>query len=143
MPEADLTATPNDGYIFGKWTNDKNSDTSKDGAFDLGVQKTGQTITVTANFIKITYVVEDTSGNSITPKTEVTDPKEGALIEDANGNKWIVRKITDPDEDGVAKVIVEAYNNGTIYNFILGFAIQFLPSFQVFPIEKRFPILRT
>ncbi len=110
MPEADLTATPNDGYIFGKWTNDKNSDTSKDGAFDLGVQKTGQTITVTANFIKITYVVEDTSGNSITPKTEVTDPKEGALIEDANGNKWIVRKITDPDEDGVAKVIVEAYS---------------------------------
>ncbi len=85
-------------------------DTSKDGAFDLGVQKTGQTITVTANFIKITYVVEDTSGNSITPKTEVTDPKEGALIEDANGNKWIVRKITDPDEDGVAKVIVEAYS---------------------------------
>mgnify|MGYP000793028865 CR=1 FL=1 len=34
-------------------------------------------------------------------------------------------------------------DNGTIYNFILGFAIQFLPSFQVFPIEKRFPILRT
>ena len=31
--------------------------------------------------------------------------------------------------------------NGTIFNLILSFAVQFLPSFQVLAIEKRFPVL--
>ncbi len=95
-PAVNVTPVANSGYVFVNFTCDASANPSDDGLFNLGLQETNQTITITANF------AEDKNGDGI------PDTRQVLIQYVTDGNGALV------DEDDVYDAFnAKTYNGGT------------------------------